>query len=412
MNAIIISFGNELVNGSIVDTNSAYLADRLGELGIHTVAHWTVSDDFHACVDAFRAAADAAELIIATGGLGPTPDDLTRAALAEAMGCDLVRDEALLTEITAFFAQRGWPMNESNACQADRPVAAMGISNAMGTAPGLAGRIGQSSVYCLPGVPHEMKAMFESSVVPELPRAEGVILLGAVHTCGMGESAIGQELADLIAVNGDTRVGTTAAAGIISIRLQIHAADATTGRAKLDALMADIRRRLGAVVFGTNDDTLSSVVGQLLLAAGQTLATAESCTGGQVGKLLTDVSGASAYYLGGVVAYDNRIKEQFLGVAPSLLAAHGAVSEPVAGAMAAGAYAAFGSDWAVSTTGVAGPSGGTDAKPVGMVCFGIAGPNGVTTHTHQLHGTREFVRLRASITALNLLRQRLTEFGQ
>jgi nicotinamide-nucleotide amidase len=409
MNAVILSIGNELVNGSIVDTNSAYLADRLSEMGIHTLAHWTVSDDFGTCVDAFSRAAAQAQVVIATGGLGPTPDDLTRAALAEAMGSPLIRDEAMLEEITAFFALRGWPMNETNACQADRPDAARAISNAMGTAPGLVGMIDSATIYCLPGVPHEMKAMFESSVSPNLPRPEGVILRGAVHTCGMGESAIGQELADLIAVDGDTRIGTTASLGIVSIRLQIHAADRATGEAKLAGLMDDIRGRLAPAAYGINEETLASVIGRDLQAAGQTLATAESCTGGGIGKLLTDVPGSSSYYLGGVVAYDNRIKEQLLGVDADLLNTHGAVSEPVAGAMAAGARDGLGSDWAISTTGIAGPGGGTEAKPVGMVCFGLAGPDGVTTYTHRLHGTREFIRLRASVMAINLLRHRLSE---
>jgi nicotinamide-nucleotide amidase len=407
MNAILLAIGNELVNGSVVDTNSACLANALASMGIDTIAHWTLSDDFDAGVDAFDCAARQADIVIATGGLGPTPDDLTRAALAKAMGCEVIRDPATLAEVEAFFAQRGWPMSEANACQADRPADATSIPNAMGTAPGLRATLHGAIVYCLPGVPHEMKAMFDSAVVPDLPTPPGVISRSAVHTCGMSESAIGKALSDMIAVHGDVRVGTTATAGMISIRLQVHSQTPDAAQAVLDGLIATIHDRLGEAVFGRDEDTLPSVIGAMLRNTAQTLATAESCTGGLIGKQLTDASGASEYYLGGVVAYDNQIKEDLLGVPRELLASHGAVSEPVAGAMATGVRQRLGATWAISTTGIAGPTGGTPAKPVGTVCFGLAGPDGVTTHTQQLHGTREYIRTRATIVALNLLRQRL-----
>jgi len=399
-----MAIGDELLTGQCIETNSAYLAERLGELGITVLAHWTIGDDPGDIADALGRAAQAAELVFVSGGLGPTPDDLTRQALAQAMGCPLALDEASLAHIEAFFRHRGRRVTETNRMQAMRPADAEAIANTMGTAPGISARLAKATVYCMPGVPHEMKAMFQQGIEPRLPRGDAVALRRVVHTFGMGESDIGTTLADLMRNEGDVRVGTTAKAGVISVRIVVRGAGRESAQATLDELQATVTERLGRIIFGQDDETLASAVGQLLTKRGQTLATAESCTGGLVGQLITAVGGSSTYYLGGVVAYANQAKCDILGVPAELLEKHGAVSERVAMAMASGCRQRLGSDWAVAVTGVAGPTGGTTAKPVGLVFKAVAGPDGASAGGYQFPGDREIVRLRAAHSVLNDLR--------
>ena len=411
MNAIIISIGNELTTGQTVDTNSAYLAAGLAEHGIAANEHWTIADDRGAISAAFRRAAEAADVVLVTGGLGPTQDDLTRQGLADAMGSSLVLDEKCLARIEEFFRRRNRPMNEANRVQAMIPAGAMPLENRLGTAPGLAARLGKANIFVTPGVPWEMKWIFENRIAPQLPPGQGVIVHRIIHTFGLGESDVGAMIADLMRRGANPLVGTTVAAGMVSIRIISEAKDRDIARRQAGDVIQELKRRLGDLVVGEEDQTMASVVGEMLRHRKQTVATAESCTGGMVGQTLTSIAGASDYYLGGVVAYANQAKAGLLDVPRELIALHGAVSEPVARAMAEGCRKHFASDWAISVTGIAGPGGGSEQKPIGLVYVGLAGPSGTQSHRHILPGTRDIVRLRATLTALDHLRLELMRQG-
>jgi nicotinamide-nucleotide amidase len=408
MNAIILSVGEELTSGQAVDTNSAYLAARLARRGIRTVEHATVPDDRAAIAGGIRRSAAGAEVVLVTGGLGPTEDDLTRQALADVLGTELVLDEKCLAELEEFFRARGRRMVASNRIQAMVPRGAEALPNRMGTAPGLAAHVGGAAVYVMPGVPSEMEVMFQEVILPRLPAGEGAIALRTVRCFGTGESDVGMKIADLMRRDANPLVGTTVAAGMISVRVQAHAASEAQAVALADRTALEVRRRLGELVVGQDDETMASALGAFLRERRQTLATAESCTGGWIGALITAVPGASDYYRGGVAAYSNDVKRELLSVPQDLLAAHGAVSEPVARAMAEGCRRRFGTDWAISVTGIAGPTGGSAQKPVGLVYIGLAGPDGTEVQRSVFPGTREVVRLRASLAAMNMLRLRLT----
>ena len=404
MNAIIISIGNELTSGQSLDTNSAHLSRRLEQRGISVLAHETVADQQAAIVEALLQASRRAELVIVTGGLGPTADDLTRHALAAAMGSELVLHEPSLAAIEEMFRRRGREMQIANRVQAMAPAGAEVLANPVGTAPGLAATIGASRVFVMPGVPHEMMQMFDGQVVPRLGEPEAAIVHRIVHTFGAGESDVGAAIADLMDRSANPTVGTTASGGIVSVRVAALGADVSQATAMAKQTVAEVRRRLGPVVFGEEEQTLATVVGATLRRRGQTLATAESCTGGLVSKLLTDEPGASDFYLGGVVSYANAGKQAMLDVPLELLVAHGAVSEPVAAAMAEGCRRRLGNDWAISITGIAGPGGGSELKPVGLVYIGLAGPSGTSVERQIFPGPRRAIRLRAAMAAMNLLR--------
>jgi nicotinamide-nucleotide amidase len=407
MNAIILSVGEELTSGQTVDTNSAYLAERLARRGIRTIEHVTVPDDRARIAEAIRRSAGGAELVVITGGLGPTDDDLTRQGLADAMGTELVLDETCLATLEGWFRRIGRTMVAANRVQAMVPRGAEPLANRMGTAPGLAARVDGAAVYIMPGVPAEMKVMFDEVILPRLPDGAGAIALRSLHCFGAGESDVGMKIADLMRRDANPLVGTTVAAGMVSIRVQACGADDRQALALADRAAQEVRRRLGPLVVGQDEETMASVVGALLRTRGQTLATAESCTGGLIGAMVTAVPGASDYYRGGVVAYADDAKRGLLSVPSDLLAAHGAVSEPVARAMAEGCRRRLAADWAISVTGIAGPAGGSAEKPVGLVFLGLAGADGTAVQRIVFPGTREAIRLRTSLAALNSLRLRL-----
>ncbi|OPX22074.1 MAG: competence/damage-inducible protein A [Planctomycetales bacterium 4484_123] len=403
MHAVIIAVGDELTSGAVVDTNSAYLAARLGELGIETVRHETVGDDVPALIEAISRAAAQAELVIITGGLGPTPDDLTRQALASALGTKLVEDPRQARRIEEFFSRRGRQMKPSNRAQALVPRGAEAIDNDCGTAPGLTATVGKARLFVLPGPPHEMRQMFTLRVLPELS-AETALATRLVHTFGAGESDVAEAIADLMDRRANPRLGTTAQAGVVTVRITARGPDAQAAERLAEKTAELVRARLGELAFGADGETLPAVVGSLLRSAGQTLAVAESCTGGLLGALLTETPGASEYFLGGVVAYANEAKACLLDVPQEMLLAHGAVSEPVAEHMAAGARRCFGAEWGIGLTGIAGPTGGSKEKPLGLVYIAVAGPRAGAVHRHVFPGTREVVRRRAALAALNHLR--------
>ncbi|MCL2701788.1 MAG: competence/damage-inducible protein A [Phycisphaerae bacterium] len=412
MNAIIISIGDELANGQTVDTNSAYLSRELAARGIPAVMHITVGDDQAAIARVLTDAARQVPLVIVTGGLGPTADDLTRQGLAQAMGNVALRlDEPSLAAIAERFRRMNRVMVDANRVQALVPVGADALPNEAGTAPGLHARLGGADVYVMPGVPGEMRWMFHHVIAPRLGVCEGVRLHRILHTFGEGESNIGVLIEDLMRRGNNPTVGTTVAAGLVSVRVVTCSDTLEHARDESECVMCELRRRLGDLVVGEDDQTLATVVGRLLRDAGQTLATAESCTGGLMGELITSVSGSSAYYLGGVVSYANAVKESLLGVETATLIEHGAVSEATARAMADGVRRRLGSDWGVSITGIAGPGGGTATKPVGLVWLAVSGPNGVGAWKLNTHGPRDLIRLRAALAAMNYLRLALQHRG-
>jgi nicotinamide-nucleotide amidase len=411
MNAIILSIGDELVLGQTIDTNSAWLSQQLASVGCGVLAHVTVADDQPAIEQAIGHASKRCDLLLISGGLGPTADDLTRQALAAVMNQPLELNEQWLGELQKFFAARRRPMPEANRIQAMIPHGAKMIFNTAGTAAGIESVLGPCRVCVMPGVPKEMKTMFERSVLPSLREASGgaAILSRTLHTFGMGESAVAEMLGDLMRRDRNPSVGTTVSGGIVSLRVNFRFSSMSEAKAELEQTVAKCREALGALIFGEEDESLQVVVGRMLKSApsSPTIATAESCTGGLLGKMITDVPGSSGYYSYGWVTYSNRAKEELLGVPTELLAQYGAVSEPVVLAMAGGARVRARGTYALAISGIAGPEGGTPTKPVGSVCIALAHPNGAEARTFLFPGDREFIRDRSAKMALAMLRYHL-----
>ncbi|MEM9073696.1 MAG: competence/damage-inducible protein A [Myxococcota bacterium] len=404
MTAAVLSIGTELTRGELVNSNAAWLGDQLTSLGLEVRQHITVDDDVDRIAAALRFLSEEVQVVVATGGLGPTSDDLTTAAVARALDVELVRDAASWEAIQKRYSARGRTPTEMHAKQADFPRGADVLPNREGTAPGFAVRRNEARAFFLPGVPREMKAMFEQSVLPavaDLARRDSYQV--HVRLFGLPESDVASRLEELEG-NGITLAFR---ASFPEIEVKVHARATTPAEAEQRAKTAAQRVRdlLGEAVFGDRQDQFAAVIGQHLRDRGLTLAVAESCTGGMVGSMLTDVPGSSDYLLLDAVTYANSAKTQVLGVGPDVLRGYGAVSSETASAMAEGAKRVSGADVGVSTTGVAGPGGGTDAKPVGTVWFGLATENGTLTLRHHFHGDREQVRMQAAYVALELVRR-------
>jgi len=407
--AEILTIGDELLRGEIVDTNKSFLADRLLRLDIETHFQASVRDDPPAMIDAFRRAASRSEVALVSGGLGPTRDDLTAAAFAEAFGLELVLDEAALETIRSFFRSRGREMTENNVGQARFPKGAEILPNPLGTAPGFAIAQGATHFYCMPGVPNEMARMMDDQVMPRIEtiRGEGLAIRARLlRTFGIGESALDDALKD-IAASGDLSLGFRTAFPDNYLRPVARAASAEQANAALDRICDAIRQRLGPLVYGEEDQTLDAVVGQLLVERGMTIAVAESCTGGLIASRITSNPGSSAYFAGGVVAYSNAAKSELLGVPAALLEEHGAVSDPVARAMAEGVRERFGVDIGIATTGISGPAGGTATKPVGLVHIAIAREAATHADFFVFRMDRARHRLLTSQVALDWVRRAL-----
>lgn len=381
--AAIISQGDEIVIGQTLDTNSKWIAARLLELGIVSVEHVSLPDDRNAIAGAFRRFASQVDLIICSGGLGPTADDLTRFALADAMNDSLVDDADALRQIAEWFAARGRAMNELNKVQAQRPTRAAMLPNDFGTAPGIWAKVGNADVVCLPGPPRELVPMFEQLVQPRLKAdTTRTVRVRVLHTIGLGESDIalrfrGASGGDLMARDRSPLVGTTASNGVVSCRVRYEGTLPPEEAEKLlDRDEAIIRSLIGEAIFGSGNDTLASVIVRTLKERNRTVATVESCTGGMAAALLTDVPGASDVFRSGWVTYANDVKTREVGVSAELFnsengkghsKAPGAVSPEVALAMAQGGMREAGADYAIAVTGIAGPGGSSSEKPVGTV---------------------------------------------
>ena len=404
--AAILSVGDELVLGTTLDTNSRTLSSALREAGLDVVEHRTVADDRAAIAAAIRALASTVDVVISTGGLGPTDDDLTRDALNDLTdaGAPQVEDAVARTDLDAWFAGRGRPMAAINLRQALRPKSVRIVRNLGGTAPGLAATLGTCRVFCLPGPPREMIPMFESDVLPAVrPAGAPAITKRTLGTFGIGESALAERLGSRMTRGREPAVGTTASGSVVSIQVVARGADAA---ARAEHEMAACAGDASPYAFGSEDATLASALLEECRARGRTLAVAESCTGGIVGGMLTAVAGSSDVFLGGWITYSNEMKSAQLGVDPQLIALHGAVSRETVLAMAAGACARSGATLAVSISGVAGPGGGSAEKPVGTVWIAVHDAVSGTGRARRFEypGPRDIIRDRSAKTALQLAR--------
>ncbi|WP_052050543.1 competence/damage-inducible protein A [Leptolyngbya sp. KIOST-1] len=415
--AEIICVGTELLLGDILNSNAQFLAKELADLGIAHYYQTVVGDNPARIQQTVTLAADRADadskLLLFTGGLGPTPDDLTLETLAHLFGVPLVEHADLVADIEAKFTARGRTMPPSNRKQALLPEGATVLPNPQGTAPGIiwSPRPGLTLIT-FPGVPREMQAMWRETAVPYL-RAQGwgttTIVSRMLRFWGISESALSERVAAYLS-QGNPTVAPYASKGEAKLRITARADSRAAALAQIEPVEAGIRALVKDDCYGADDDSLASVVGQLLVQRQQSVAVAESCTGGGLGQLLTEIAGSSAYFYGGIIAYDNRVKLNLLKVDGVALEEQGAVSAIVAEQMALGAKALLHTDWALSITGIAGPGGGSPDKPVGLVYIGLASPTGdVVSYRHEFSGYRgrDWVRQLSALSALDALRRNL-----
>ena len=402
----IIAIGSEMLGPIRVDTNSLKITAALEQFGVPVVRKSIVGDSLADLAEEIRYVADRCDILITTGGLGPTEDDLTREALAQAFGLEMDVDVSIIETIQSRFAARGWTMPEVNKRQANVFRGQTTLTNERGTAPGFHLQVEGKHVWVFPGVPHELEWMLATYLRPWLEERSGgrARYRRVLKIAGLTESGVEEKLAPYYAKHSGELVTILASGGQIEIHLHGDGAEAEA-KELMAAREQEIAEIFGERIFGYDDDTLESGVGALLRTRGQTLATAESCTGGLLGSRITDIAGSSAYYLGGVVCYTAAAKTELVGVDPALIREHGEVSEPVAVALANGIRERFGATWGVGITGIAGPGGGTETKPVGTIHLAVAGPNG-HKHRHLLwQGPRAIVKWYSTQQALDLLRR-------
>lgn len=414
MQAVVIAIGDELLAGKTVNNNAAYLSARLSELGIGVRRQLVVGDCEDDIVAALAEARALAPFAIATGGLGPTNDDLTLGAVSRWLKRELILHPQTLKYIEERFSRRGIPMPAVNVGQARVPAGARVLRNALGTAPGIVIEEEGWTLALLPGVPVEMEYIFAHGVTPYLEE-KGYggerVFEWTLQCVGLPESAIAERIG-AFPIPSDLHLAYLPHAGQVNLRFWGGAATEGAFRERAQGLVKAVRDALGLHVFGEGGASLEEVVGGLLRDRNATLAVAESCTAGLLAGRITNVAGSSAWFRGGVVAYANDLKTALLGVAAETLAAYGAVSEETARELAAGARERLGADYGLAVTGIAGPAGGTAEKPVGTVCFGVAFEEGVGSEKAVFNGDRAFVRHRAVLHALDFLRRRLLGKGR
>lgn len=403
MTAALLSIGDELLIGQTVNTNASWLGAQLARSGVRVVQVVTVGDVLELIIEEIDRGTRVADVVIVSGGLGPTHDDRTRDAICAMLKCELRLDEEQLERIERRFAERGMEMNERSRRQAMVPTACTVLPNEMGSAPGLRFLWNDKPVFVVPGVPYEMKSIAEDSILPELRARRGALRMRTWLTLGIIESALADvlEAETIPLLDSDVSLAYLPAPGGIRLRAMCESdeADAT---ARYEKLCEAIDRLAGEWIIANRDTSVAELLGEELLKRGLWLVTAESCTGGMIGAHLTSMSGASRWYLGGTVSYANEVKRSLLGVPPETILAHGAVSRETVEAMARGGLERLGGDVSIAVSGIAGPGGGTPEKPVGTVWVAVAYGDQVRSERHQLGRDRETVRMRAVAVALNL----------
>jgi nicotinamide-nucleotide amidase len=413
VNAEIIAIGSELLTPFRQDTNSLYLTEKLNQLGVEVIFKTVVGDDRKRLTGAASLAVSRAEIVIFMGGLGPTEDDLTREALADALGLELHRDPAIITSLEQRFAARGWKMAPNNLKQADLITGATVLPNANGSAPGqwMSGKYEgrERIIMLLPGPPHELKALFEEQCVPRLQAKlpPQFIATRELKITGLGESQCDARVAPIYQLATDVQTTILAGAGEIQLHMKTRAGSIEAAQARVDQLVGKIEEELGDCVFSDNGDSMEQIVGYYLQMRNATLAVAESCTGGLLAERITSVSGSSRYFVGGAVVYSNQLKTAFADVPADLIEKHGAVSGEVAGALAEGIRRRTGATLGLGVTGVAGPTGGTAEKPVGLVFHALASDGGTEVAERRFPGDRKRIRRFASQQALDMVRRKL-----
>jgi len=404
----IVTTGTELLLGQVVNTNAAYLAAKLNELGFDVLYQTTVGDNPGRMREVLRLAFERADIVITTGGLGPTYGDITKEVTAELVGKSLLLDPEAKRRIEVFFSRRGVCMPSRNQKQAMVPEGAVVLYNERGTAPGVVYEHQSRLIVHLPGPPSELKHMVEHTLLPLLqaryPR-QGVIFSRVLRVHGIGESQVEERLTDFILNQGNPTLALLARRGEIWVRITAKGETQAAAEHKIAEWETEIQRRLQPHVFGQDDEALEVVVAEALKNRALTIATAESCTGGLLAGRLTEAPGSSAYMTGAIVAYDNRIKRDLLAVSEEMLLRHGAVSEETARAMAAGVCSRLGTDMGVAITGIAGPDGGSSEKPVGLVYIAVAYQGKIDCRRYVFNGGRDEVRYRSTQAALDQIRR-------
>lgn len=408
----IVTTGTELLLGQIVNLNAAYLAEGLNKLGFDVLYQTTVGDNRDRMKQALTIALDRADIVITSGGLGPTQGDITKEVSASLFDKELSLHQASLDNIKEICAFRGYPMAQNNIKQAMIPDGAIVLDNACGTAPGIILENNGKVIINLPGPPFEMKDMFQKKVIPYLTGKYGmdsIILSRVLNTVGIGESTLEESIEDLILAQSNPTLALLARPGEVIVRITAKASTKKEAEQMIEVLESEIRNRIGEYIFGTDDIGIEEVVGNLLKKKHLTIACAESCTGGLLTSRITDVPGSSEYLYGSVVSYDNEVKISELKVPASILGSVGAVSEETAKAMAEGIRSKFNTDIGIGITGIAGPDGGSNEKPVGLVYIAITGHSRTKCYKNQFKGKRTAVKYRATQTALDIIRRYVKE---
>lgn len=412
MKAEIITIGDEILIGQIIDTNSSWLGQELGKMGISVVHRASVSDQRQHIINALNDATKRADVIIMTGGLGPTKDDVTKHTLAEYFGSELVLNEKVLEWVSSIFQMRKLPMIDSNKNQAMVPANCEVLFNRSGTAPGMWFNENGKIFISMPGVPFEMKVIFEEECIPRLQKhfELPVIIHRTIQTCSIGESFLAKKIEDLENNLPEyIKLAYLPNIGQVRLRFSGYHSDSEVLKAEMDSIISNLYDLIGEYIFGEEEDTLQKVVGILLKGKDKTVVTAESCTGGYLSHLLTSVPGSSAYYQGSIISYANDIKINELGVSPEILQTVGAVSEACVKQMAEGVRKKMNTDYAISTSGIAGPDGGSAEKPVGTVWIAVSSKTQTIAQQFNMGDNRERTIHRTALQGLDMLRKMLLE---
>jgi nicotinamide-nucleotide amidase len=411
MKAQILTIGDELLIGQTIDTNSAWIGAELSRLGFDVWRKLTIHDNRQDILATLKESEGKSDVVLITGGLGPTSDDITKQTLCEFFNTRLIVNTGVLQMIEEMMKRRNFPMNENNRKQAEVPESCRVLKNCAGTAPGMWFEKDGTIFISMPGVPHEMKYIMTAHVLPELKHrfTSQAIIHRNIMTYGAPEARLAELLAGFeSALPSEIKLAYLPAAGIIKLRLTGTGADSIQVNKRIEEQVRNLYSVIPGLIYGENEDSFEIVIGRLLKERGETVSTAESCTGGKIAHMLTSVPGSSSYYRGSVIAYDNEIKRELLKVPDSLLRKYGAVSTEVVEMMAAGARELLKTDYSVATSGIAGPDGGSESKPIGTICIAVASGRGTISGKHVFGNERLTNINRFSVAALNLLLKEIT----